>query len=200
MQGLNYHYHSGKKGTCLSHRFTSTALVKYGHDPVPLEWRFKVSKPLATEAYSYQTATQAVKNIVTDYRKAQVAFAGFIVDGEIGRNEALEFSLTEGIPVLIRAKNNMKVIFEGEALSLKQLAALFGPQRCHLYSNVQWRAKRLSVQRNSTTFDVLILSTRQFRKTLCRRLETKFPASYLQRTPHLRLHRARQTLNSLLSV
>ena len=157
MQGLNYHYHSAKKGTCLSHQFTSTALVKYGHDPVPLEWRFKVSKALATEAYPYQTATQAVKSIISDYRKAQVPFAGFIVDGEIGRDEALEFSLAEGIPVLIRAKNNMKVMFEGEVLSLKQLAALFGPQRCHLYSDVQWRAKRLSVQRKGMTFDVLII-------------------------------------------
>lgn len=157
MQGLNYHYHSGKKETCLSHQFTSTALVKYGHDPVPLEWCFKVSKALETEEYPYQTATQAVKSIVTDYRRAQVTFAGFIVDGEIGRDEALEFSLAEEIPVLIRAKNNMKVVFEGECLSLKQLAALFGPQCCHLYSDVQWRAKRLSVQRNEMAFDVLVI-------------------------------------------
>ena len=102
MQGLNYHYHSGKKGTCLSHQFTSTALVKFGYDPVPLEWRFKVSKALATEDYVYQTATQTVKTVVTDYRQDQIAFAGFIVDGEIGRDEALEFSLKEEIPVLIR--------------------------------------------------------------------------------------------------
>lgn len=157
MQGSNYHYHSSKQGTCLSHQFTSSALVKFGHDPLPLEWRFKVSKALETPDYPYQTATQAVKSVVGDYYQQHVDFAGFIVDGEIGRDEALKFSLEKEIPVLIRAKSNMKVEFEGELLSLKQLAALFGPQRCHLYSDMNWRAKRLSVKRNGLSFDVLIV-------------------------------------------
>ena len=46
----------------------------------------------------------------------------------------------------------------------------------------------------------LPLSTRQFRETLCGKLKTRFSASHLQWTPHLVSHRARQTLNSLLSV
>lgn len=157
IQGLNYHYHSSKNATCLSHQFTSTALVKRDHDPLPLEWRFKVSKALETKTYPYQTPTQAMKTVVNDCRQAKVSFAGVLLDGEFGRDEVLEFSVTQGIAVLIRAKNNMVVEFEGEPLSLKRLSERFDSQQGHLYQDVYWRAKRLPVKRKGLSFDLIII-------------------------------------------
>ena len=156
MEGLSVHY-SGQARTRLGHQLTSAALVKFQHDPTPLLEQFKVSRLLETPMYPYRTATQEMIHTVQECRDAGVAMAGVLVDGEFGRDEVVTFSHETQIPVLVRAKRNMTVEFEGESLTLEALAEQFPPQRCHLYAELEWRVRRLRVSRAVGTFDVLIV-------------------------------------------
>ncbi|OWL96159.1 hypothetical protein CBQ26_10245 [Deinococcus indicus] len=129
-EDVNYHY-SGQAQTRLGHQFTSAALVRFGEDPVPLLERFKVSQPLETTCYPYRTATQEMIHVVQDCLAADVPMAGLLLYGEFGRDAAVTFSREHQIPVLIRAKANMTVQFEGESLTLGALSRQFPPERCH---------------------------------------------------------------------
>lgn len=156
MEGLNYHY-SGQAHTRLGHQFTSAALVRWGHDPTPLLERFKVSRLLETPEYPYRTATQEMIHTVNECRAAGVEIAGLLLDGEFGRDAVVTFSRDTQIPVLVRAKANMIVQIEGEALTLDALAEQDPPERCHSYAEFGWRVRRLEAAREVGQFDVLIV-------------------------------------------
>jgi len=86
-----------------------------------------------------------------------VSIAVVLPDGEFGRDEVVTFSHDTQIPVLVRAKRNMSVEFEGECLTLNALAVRFPPERCHLYAQSAWRVCRLPVSRAVGAFGVLIV-------------------------------------------
>ena len=177
MEGLSYHY-SGQARTQWGHQFTSAALVKFGEDPTPLLERFKVSRLLETPTYPYRTATQEMVHTVTQCRKAGVPMAGVLVDGEFGRDDVVTFSHDTQIPVLVRAKRTLNVQFEGEGLTLEALAERFPPQRCHLYTELKWRVRRLRVSREVGTFDVLIVWRRVHGEWSCFFLFSTFDRSF----------------------
>lgn len=157
MQGVDYQYSSSHKKPCLSQVYSSSALVKYQHDPTPLNLGYKVSQALQTSDYPYLTATQSMIESVLHFKKLEIAFEGALLDGEFGADESVHFSQTHGVPVLVRAKRTLGVEFEGQCLTLEQLATQFDHTRCHPYAEFGWRAKRLGVRRAARTFDVLII-------------------------------------------
>ncbi|GAA5449611.1 hypothetical protein Ddep01_03400 [Deinococcus depolymerans] len=116
-----------------------------------------MSQVLETTCYPYRTATQEMIHVVQDCLAAGVPMAGLLLDGEFGRDAAVTFSREHQIPVLIRAKANMTVQFEGESLTLGALSRQFPPERCHLYAEFGWRVRRLPVAREVGGFDVLIV-------------------------------------------
>lgn len=180
MEGLSLHY-GGKERIRLGHQFTSAALVKLGHDPTPLRVQFKVSRMLETPMYPYRTATQEMIHTVQECRAAGVAMAGVLVDGEFGRDEVVAFSHETQIPMLVRAKRNMTVEFEGESLTLEALAGQFPPERCHLYAELEWRVRRLRVSRAVGTFDVLIVWRKVHGEWTCFFLFSTFDSSFTVR-------------------
>lgn len=157
MQGVDYHYSSTHKKPCLSQVFSSSALVKFNNDPTPLNLSYKVSQALETSDYPYMTATQSMVATVSHFKKLGLSFAGVLLDGEFGGDESIEFSQTHDIPVLVRAKRTLTVEFEGQHLTLAQLATQFDHTKCHPYAEFGWRAKRLAVCRSGRAFDVLII-------------------------------------------
>lgn len=157
MQGVDYHYSSSHKKPCFSQVFSSTALVKYKCDPTPLNLDYKVSQALQTHDYPYLTATQTMVATVLHFKNLGIHFEGALLDGEFGADDSINFSQTHGVPVLVRAKRTLGVEFEGQTLTLKQLAAQFDHTKCHPYAEFGWRAKRLSVCRSDRAFDVLII-------------------------------------------
>lgn len=157
MQGVDYHYSSSHKKPCLAQVFSSLALVKFRCDPTPLDLIYKVSRALQTSDYVYQTATQTMASTILHIKNLGIAFEGALLDGEFGADDAVELSQTHQVPVLVRAKRTLSVEFEGQVLTLKQLAAQFDHSKCHPYAEFDWRAKRVRVSRSKRAFDLLII-------------------------------------------
>lgn len=157
MQGVDYHYSSTHKKPCLSQVYSSSALVKFKCDPTPLHLDYKVSQALQTSDYPYRTATQSMITTVLHFKNLGINFEGALLDGEFGADDSIEFSQSHGVPVLVRAKRTLSVAFEGQTLTLEELAALFDHTKCHPYAEFGWRAKRLSVSRSGRAFDVLVI-------------------------------------------
>lgn len=157
MEGLDYHYSSSHISTQLSHKFANVTLVKSGHEPTPIQLEYAVSKNLATEEYTYSSAVESLKQAVLKMKSLEIEFAGVIADGEFSSEEAIRFHKENSLNFLGRIKSNRKVEYNGEKLSLKQLANRFPYKDCHLSPKWNWRAKKIKVRINELDVFIIIV-------------------------------------------
>ena len=191
MQGLEYQYCGGTSVTAFSHRFASFALVKPGHDPVPLGLNYAVSKTLQTEAYTYFTASQWLIAILDLMQKAGVCFRGVLVDAEFTTNEVIDYCMTHQIKILGRIKSNRKVEYNGKFVKLSELAELFPPRKCHYTSKFNWRSKRVHVILNGEKAEILIIYRKQDGVWKAFFLVSTFPPEEMTLAEFLRAWKAR---------
>ena len=156
MQGLEFQYCGGSSITAFSHRFSSLAFVKPGHDPVALGFDYAVSRNLQTEAYSYFTASQLLIASIECVREKGICFRGVVVDAEFTSDEVISYCLDNKVSLLGRIKSNRKVIYDGKHLSLNTLAELFPPRDCHYTSKFKWRSKRVKVILGGREMEIVI--------------------------------------------
>lgn len=161
MQGLEFQYCGGSSITAFSHRFSSLALVKPGHDSVSLGFEYAVSKNLQTEVYSYFTASQWLIASIERVRDANVDFRGVVVDAEFTSDEVIGYCLDRQTSLLGRIKNTRKVIYKGESVKLSELATLFPPKKCHYTAQFNWRSKRVQVILGGREVEIVIIYRRQ---------------------------------------
>ena len=92
-----------------------------------------------------------------------IKFVGVIADGEFSSQEAIRFHKDENLCFLGRIKSNRSVDFEGQMMSLGDLAGVLTYKHCHYDSKTGWRSKKLAVRLGEDDVFVLIV----YRKGLC---------------------------------
>ncbi|WP_139322964.1 transposase, partial [Deinococcus marmoris] len=161
MQGLDIQYREGHAVTALSHRFSSLAWVKSGHDPIPLGFEFTVSKRLQTSAYPHHTASQSMIAMLERVRQAGIHFRDLVADAEFTTREVIAYCLEHGISFLGRIKGNSNFIYQGETLNLKSLEKRFPPGDCHYTEKFNWRSKRVAVEMAGSSVEIVIIYRRE---------------------------------------
>ena len=157
MQGLSYAYSSTHRGTKLGQRYASVALVTYGELPVPIELTYAVSRELETAHYPFLTPSEKFIETSKRMKSLGLQFRGMLVDGEFGTGEVIDHAVMNDDSLLVRMKDNTRVEYCGESMTLKSLLSHAPRDQCHFYSKFNWRAKRVAVQYREHTVDILII-------------------------------------------
>lgn len=157
MEGLDYNYSSSHNSTKLSHKFSNMTLVKPGHQPTPIQIKYAPSKNLSTREYAYLSPVESLKASVSDAMRLGIKFVGVIADGEFSSQEAIRFHKDKNLCFLGRIKSNRRVDFEGQMMSLGDLAGVLTYKHCHYDSKTGWRSKKLAVRLGEDDVFVLIV-------------------------------------------
>ncbi len=161
MEGLSPQYCSSAKGVRKSHKFASSALVKFGHEPTPLNLEFKVSKELETDEYAYKTPSECIIEIVKKFIALGIYFVGVVADAEFLSNTTLQYHVENNIGLLTRIKSNRRIKFEGKSMSVANLATLFPSKKCCPNQKLDWRSKRIPVTLDDLKVDILLIYRKQ---------------------------------------
>lgn len=128
------------------HRFTTSALVfADGQEPYMLRADAAPSERMASEAYPYLTASEAMMNVVGDVLLSGYELKGVVVDAEFTNKLTLRSLPHFPVGIIGRFRSNTKVEYRGETLQAKVLAQQFKPGRARYYRKLGCYAKRLTV-------------------------------------------------------
>jgi len=146
IEGLGRHYSSSRRKAMWGHRYLSSALVYPEQDAYALSAEPWLSEMMATTDYPYQTASEGLINLVDKVKTQGYKPKGVLVDAEFTSRKTLKALAEKAIKFLGRFKSNNKVIYQGQALKVRDLAQQFPPGVSRYYSKLEVYAKRLSVE------------------------------------------------------
>lgn len=133
------------KGIVWGQRFTTSALVfADGQDPLVLRADAAPSERMASEAYPYLTASEAMMNVVGDVLLSDYELKGVLVDAEFTSKLTLRSLPHFPVGIIGRFRSSTRVEYQGRRLQAKRLAEHYEPGKARYYRRRLY-AKRLMV-------------------------------------------------------
>ncbi|MFK7602146.1 hypothetical protein ACI3L1_08020 [Deinococcus sp. SM5_A1] len=120
-----------------------------------------------------------------------IQFKGLVVDAGFTPCEVTHYCIDHNISILGRTKSSSSVNFNGKTLKLSDLASLFPPKVCHYTAEVNWRSKRIPVERGGRNVDIVIIYRKEHGVWRAFFLVSTFPSEAVSLGKLLRAWKAR---------
>ena len=146
LEGLGRHYNSSLRNAQWGHRFLSSALVYPGEDAYVLGAEPLLSKAMATSAYPYRTAGEALVEQVAKVRATGYEIKGVLVDTEFTSRQTLVNLKEQEVAFIGRFRASNKVTYQAQVIKAKDLAEQFPAGKSRYYPKLGVYAKRLEVE------------------------------------------------------
>lgn len=133
-------------GIIWGHRYTTSAIVYPDvQDPYLLRADAAPSARMASQAYPYLTASEAMLNVVGDVLVSGYRLQGVLVDAEFTSKLTLRSLPHFPVGIVGRFRSTTKVLYQGQHLAAQTLAEQFKPGQARYYPKLRCYAKRLTV-------------------------------------------------------
>lgn len=146
LEGLGRHYNSSGRKAQWGHRLLSSALVYPSEDAYVLGAEPLLSEAMATDAYPYRTAGEALVEQVAKVKATGYAIKGVVVDTEFTSRQTLVKLKAQDVAFMGRFRRSNDVTYQGQVIKAKDLAEQFPPGKSRYYPKLGVYAKRLEVE------------------------------------------------------